>query len=57
MKFISFTVTDLFQHLEIAAVRIGIDLKLFDLLATTDYSLTVAELHQKTGAAPLLLGK
>ena len=37
--------------------RIGIDLKLFELLAASDNPMTLDQLQQKTGAAPILLGR
>ncbi|RYP66868.1 hypothetical protein DL769_005900 [Monosporascus sp. CRB-8-3] len=44
-------------HLETAAVVIGLDLRLFILLAESGSPLTVDELAQKTGAEKLLLGR
>lgn len=44
------------QHLQVAAVRAAIDLKLFQLLADSQTPLSVEQLAQETGAAPLLLG-
>lgn len=46
----------MYMHLQIASVRIGIDLKLFDLLSASTEPLTVEQLRQKTGAAPVFLG-
>ena len=46
----------MYSHLQIAAVRIGIDLKVFDLLVASKDAMTVDQLQQKTGAAPALLG-
>ena len=49
--------TDAFSTCQTAVVRIGIDLKLLNLLAATeDGPLTVNQLHQETGVAPVLLG-
>jgi hypothetical protein len=45
------------QHLQAAAVKIGLDLKLFRILAKFDgVTASVEELSEKTGAEPLLLG-
>jgi len=43
--------------MQIAAVRIGCDLKLFNLLTESATPLTLNELSKTTGAAPGLLGK
>ena len=40
-----------------AAARVGIRLELLNLLAATDEFLTVDQLHQENGDAPVLLGK
>lgn len=45
------------QNFRLAAARIGMDLKLFDILAESPKALTVSELSEKTGAAPLLLSR
>jgi hypothetical protein len=45
------------QHLQISSVRVGCDLKLFDLLAGSDTPLSVEQLQKQTGAAPVFLGK
>lgn len=45
------------QQLQPALVRIGCDLKLFNILAESPTPLTVESLAEKTGAAPTLLGK
>jgi len=45
------------QNLQLAGVRIGIDLKLFELLSESPGPMTQEQLAQKTGAAPVLLGK
>ncbi|KAL1967218.1 hypothetical protein VTN77DRAFT_3509 [Rasamsonia byssochlamydoides] len=47
----------MFYHLQIAAVRVGIDLKLFDRLAASSTPLTVDQLSEATGAHPTLLGR
>ena len=47
----------MFLHLQIAGVRTGIDLKLFDQLAASDKPLTLDQLTQTTGADPVLLGR
>jgi demethylsterigmatocystin 6-O-methyltransferase len=38
-------------------IRVGLDLKLFDILVENKAPLTVDELASKTGVAPTLLGK
>lgn len=43
--------------MQLAAIRVGLDLKLFDLLGESRDPVTVDELATKTGAAPTLLGK
>jgi len=43
--------------MQLALVRIGCDLKLFNHLCESDTPLTVDVLAQKTGAAPVLLGR
>jgi hypothetical protein len=45
------------QHLEIAVVRIGVDLRLFDILAASKGPMVLQQLQKETGAAPLLLVK
>lgn len=45
------------QQVQVALVRIGCDLKLFNILFESSTPLTVADLSEKTGAAPTLLGK
>jgi demethylsterigmatocystin 6-O-methyltransferase len=38
-------------------VKIGIDLKIFELVAASDSSITLDHLQEKTGAAKALLGR
>jgi hypothetical protein len=38
-------------------IRVGIDLKIFDLLADSQSPLSLEQLTQATGADPVLLGK
>lgn len=38
-------------------IRVGEDLKLFELLASSENSRTVDELSKETGAAPVFLGR
>jgi demethylsterigmatocystin 6-O-methyltransferase len=45
------------QYIQLAALRIGIDLNLFSFLPENRTPLTVSELAQKTGADPVLLGE
>ena len=45
------------QNLEISAVRIGIDLKLFELLAANEGPMNLEQLQEKTGVASVLLGR
>jgi hypothetical protein len=45
------------QQVQVTLVRIGCDLKLFNILSESPTPLTVAALAEKTGAAPTLLGK
>jgi demethylsterigmatocystin 6-O-methyltransferase len=45
-----------FSWLELAVVRIGVDLKLFTHLTESASPLSVAQLSQKTEANPTLLG-
>jgi hypothetical protein len=45
------------QYIQLAALRIGIDLKLFSFLPENGPPLTVSELAQKTGADPVFLGE
>lgn len=46
----------LYQHLQTSAVRVGFDLKLFDLLTASESPLSVGDLAGSTGADRLLLG-
>ena len=45
------------QQVQVALVRIGCDLDLFNILTDSPTPLTVESLAQKTGAAPTLLGR
>ena len=45
------------QNLQLASVRIGIDLKLFEILTESDDPMTVEQLAASTGASPSLLGE
>lgn len=45
------------QHLEVAVARIGCDLKIFNLLAASGKPMSLEQLEQETGAAPVSLGK
>ncbi|CAI7614810.1 unnamed protein product [Penicillium glandicola] len=47
----------MYLQLQVTAVRIGCDLKLFNLLAESSIPLTVHDLSKTTGAAPALLGR
>ena len=47
----------MYAHLQITAVRIGVDLKIFDLLVASKDAMTVNQLLQKTRAAPTFLGR
>ncbi|KAL2221344.1 O-methyltransferase-domain-containing protein [Thermoascus aurantiacus ATCC 26904] len=47
----------LYLYLQLAAIRVGLDLKLFDILGESRDPVTVDELATKTGAAPTLLGR
>ncbi|QLI74708.1 Demethylsterigmatocystin 6-O-methyltransferase [Metarhizium brunneum] len=47
----------MYLQIQIALVRIGCDLRLFDILAESPTPLSVDVLSQKTGAAPTLLGR
>ncbi|KFY92681.1 hypothetical protein V500_04072, partial [Pseudogymnoascus sp. VKM F-4518 (FW-2643)] len=47
----------MYLQLQVAAVRIGCDLKLFNILAETPTPLTVDSLSKMTGAAPTLLAR
>ncbi|KAL2050995.1 hypothetical protein ABVK25_008741 [Lepraria finkii] len=47
----------IYLHLQISSVRVGCDLKLFNLLAASDSSLSLDQLHKQTGAAPIFLGR
>ena len=40
-----------------AIMRIGVDLNLFEILSNSTDTLSVQQLADKTGAAPLLLGR
>lgn len=54
---VRYEIVDWTQHLQAAAVKIGLDLKLFRILAKFDgVAVSVEELSGKTGAEPLLLG-
>ncbi|KAL6713916.1 hypothetical protein ACLMJK_008410 [Lecanora helva] len=44
-------------HVQSTAIRIGVALKIFDLLAASDGSMTLAQLQEGTGAARLFLGR
>ena len=55
--FISCLLLTSWQHMQVAVVRIGCDLKLFNILAENPNPLTVDSLSQKTSAAPTLLGR
>ncbi|PQE26449.1 O-methyl transferase B protein [Rutstroemia sp. NJR-2017a BBW] len=46
----------MYLHLQVAAVRVGIDLKLYDLLVASETPLSVEDIAKTTGASPLLLG-
>jgi len=45
------------QQLEIVVVKIGIDLKVFELVAASHSSVTLDHLQKETGAAKVLLGR
>jgi demethylsterigmatocystin 6-O-methyltransferase len=45
-----------FRYLEIAMVRVGVDLKCFDLLAAKKEGVSLDELIEETKAARVLLG-
>jgi hypothetical protein len=54
---VRYEIVDRKQHLQSAAVKIGLDLNLFRTLAKYDgAAASVEELSEKTGAEPLLLG-
>jgi len=44
------------QNLVHATIRVGIDLKLFDILCEARGPLTTKQLAEATGAAPVFLG-
>lgn len=44
-----------FKHLRVSGVRVGVDLKIFDLLAASETPLSLEHLTQATGAASLIL--
>ncbi|KAJ5921469.1 S-adenosyl-L-methionine-dependent methyltransferase [Penicillium verhagenii] len=46
-----------FYNMQLAGIRIGIDLKLFEVLTQSETPLTVDDLSKKTGANPVLLGR
>lgn len=46
-----------FLNIQLAGLRIGADLKLFNFLAESSSPLTVDELSQKTEADPVFLGR
>ncbi|KAJ5106317.1 hypothetical protein N7456_002992 [Penicillium angulare] len=46
-----------FYNLQLAALRVGVDLKLFSLLADTEKPLSVVELSEETGADQVFLGR
>ncbi|KAJ5725492.1 uncharacterized protein N7483_006849 [Penicillium malachiteum] len=46
-----------FYNLQLAALRVGVNLKLFNYLAESEKPLTVAELSEKTSADPVFLGR
>ncbi|PQE17125.1 O-methyl transferase B protein [Rutstroemia sp. NJR-2017a BBW] len=46
-----------YRQLEIVMIRVGEDLKVFELLASSESPLTVEKLSKETGAAPTLLGR
>ena len=50
-------INQLTQNLQIASVRVGVDLKLFDQLTESESPMTVEQLSAKTSASPLLLGE
>lgn len=45
------------QQLEIVMIRLSEDLKLFELIASSEAPLTVEQLSKETGAAPVMLGR
>jgi demethylsterigmatocystin 6-O-methyltransferase len=47
----------LFQHLQIATVRLGIELGLFRSLSQSEATLQVSQLAEQSGASSQLLGK
>lgn len=47
----------MFQNLQLASVRIGIDLDLFEILTKSGDPMTVEQLAGSTGASILLLGE
>ncbi|PYH89221.1 S-adenosyl-L-methionine-dependent methyltransferase [Aspergillus ellipticus CBS 707.79] len=46
-----------FYNMQLAAIRIGIDLNLFELLSKYEHPLTVNQLSEKTGANPVFMGR
>ena len=44
------------QHLQTAAIRIGIDVKVFDLLAAAKTPLNVTDITDATKADPVFIG-
>ncbi|KAJ5525459.1 hypothetical protein N7494_012109 [Penicillium frequentans] len=46
-----------FYNLQLAALRVGVDLKLFNFFADTEEPLTVVELSEKTKADKIFLGR
>ena len=46
-----------YSHLQIAGVRTGVDIKLFDQLAASDTPLALDQFTQSTGADSILLGR
>jgi hypothetical protein len=45
------------QNLQLAIIRVGVDLKLFEMLASNKSPMTVERLAQRTGADMVLLGE
>ena len=45
------------SYMETAMAKVGFDLKLFDTIVANKGPITTSELAEKTGAAPLLLGR
>ena len=46
-----------YQSLQLATIKVGIDLKIFDVLAKSRAHVEVDQLVSSTGADPILLGK